>query len=172
MDALTCLELIHQNQRRRRYRIRTIEPLNWQQFSGELTQQFRHSPVHWRLNQAARCLIIWIDQDGHERELREGLLGIARALERCGAAPAPCAVIRIKTHRIRSVSRSPVNVALNLASGGASFILVVIASLLLLIGMVGMMLPLAPGAPLLLIAALLIELAISMRRPFVATPAA
>jgi uncharacterized membrane protein YbaN (DUF454 family) len=59
-----------------------------------------------------------------------------------------------------------------LASLALSLSFLVLAASLALVGMLGLMLPLAPGAPFLLLASLAVELAFLLRLPFQAQPAA
>ena len=62
---------------------------------------------------------------------------------------------------------APANLASFLAASG----LLGLAAFLLLAGIVGLILPLAPGFPLLLLAFVLVETAFKLRRPFTAAPA-
>jgi hypothetical protein len=61
---------------------------------------------------------------------------------------------------------------INLASLGLSLSFLSLASFLSLLGIIGLMLPLAPGAQLLILASLSVELALLLRSPFLAQPAA
>jgi hypothetical protein len=59
----------------------------------------------------------------------------------------------------------------NLASLGLSLSFLSLAAIMTLVGILGLMLPLAPGAPFLVLASLAVELALLLRLPFLSQPA-
>ena len=77
-------------------------------------------------------------------------------------------VVRDQPSRLKRWLLAPANWISVLAASG----LLSLAALLLLGGIVGLILPLAPGLPLLLAAFVLVETAFKLRRPFTTAPAA
>jgi hypothetical protein len=90
-------------------------------------------------------------------------------MERSGATPPEPEVVQVRVQvmrdrpaRLKRWLLSPANFISFLAASG----LLSLAALFTLAGIVGLILPLAPGLPLLLIAFVLVESAFSLRRPF------
>ena len=90
-------------------------------------------------------------------------------MERSGATPPEPEVVKVRVQvmrdrptRLKRWLLSPANLLSFLAASG----LLGLAALLTLAGIVGLILPLAPGLPLLLIAFVLVETAFSLRHPF------
>jgi hypothetical protein len=97
-------------------------------------------------------------------------------MERSGATPPEpepevvqvrVQVMRDRPSRLRHWLLAPANLLSFLAASG----LLSLAAVLTLGGIVGLILPLAPGLPLLLIAFVLVETAFRLRRPFTAAAA-
>jgi len=176
-----CLELVHSTRNRVRYRIRSSTALNWLQLQQDLGRQLAGLPLHWRINRAARSVLFHyrspddglIDgPDTAANTLRQACQRLLALLSAAGATPEPAAVIPIHTRRRPTALLSPVVYLLNGLSAAASLSILLLASLLILLGIIGMTLPLTPGNLLLLLAYGLVELAMVLRRPFVATAAA
>ena len=104
-----------------------------------------------------------------------GWQALVAAMERAGATSLPPPTLRVV---VRAVSRHPhplitwLRAPLNWATLGLSLALLGLAAVLAVLGALGLVLPLVPGAPFLLLAFLVAELAFRLRRPFVATAAA
>jgi hypothetical protein len=183
MTVLDCLQLVHQSRSRQRYRIRSATPIQWQTLELQLRQGLAGEPLSWRLNRGASSLVLEHRSphdglsdgpDASALALRHGVQVLVSSLAASGATPPLPAVIQIHTRR-RKQPRSlagPIRTVLNALSGSASLLLILLAALLIVLGIVGLMLPLAPGAPLLLLAYGLVELALALRRPFVGAAAA
>jgi hypothetical protein len=174
-NPLGCLELVHQGPTRQRYRLRSATPLSWTLLQEQLQHHLGGLPLRWRLNSNAASVVLWYEapDDGHRdgrqtasTTLRQGVQALLAALGCCGAEPPEPAPIQIQTHGQRNALVAPLHWLLNGLSGGVSVILLASASALLLLGIAGMMLPLAPGAMVLVLAYSRVELALWLRRPF------
>jgi len=118
--------------------------------------------------------VIGARADGSSAPLGQGLAILIAALARAGARPPAAEVVRIAVGPVQR-SRAGwrwLGGPVNLASLALSLSFLVLAASLALVGMLGLMLPLAPGAPFLLLASLAVELAFLLRLPFQAQPAA
>lgn len=178
MAVAACLELVHSTTNRVRYRIRSSTALNWPQLQRDLGRQLAGLPLHWRLNRAARSVLFHYQSpadgliDGPDtaaQTLRQACQRLLALLSEAGATPEPAPVIPIRTRRRPSALVSPVVCLLNGLSAAASLAILLLASVLFLLGLLGMTLPLTPGNLVLLLACGLVELALLLRRPFVAT---
>ena len=169
-----CAQLVHATPLRRRYRLSSTRSLDWPQLERHLGEHLPGRGFTWRLNRAASSIVIGARADGSSAPLGQGLAILIAALARAGARPPAAAVVRIAVGPVqRSRARwrwlgGPVN----LVSLVLSLSFLVLAASMTLLGMVGLMLPLAPGAPFLLLASLAVELAFLLRLPFQAQPAA
>jgi hypothetical protein len=160
MDS-SCVELLHALPGRWRYRLRSAQPLNWGQLERELSLLFSAPQWRWRLNRAAASLLLWCEDPCLQNQGWQSLLA---AMERCGAVAPPPEVVRVKVTRIRE--RPLLKLSGNLISLITAGGMVALALLLTLLGILGLLLPLAPGFPLLVLAFALVEGAIRLRRPY------
>lgn len=176
MSVLSCLELVHRSPGRVRYRIHSSTPIPWVPLRQLLCNKLTGLPLGWRLNPAANSLVITYRSpadglsdgaDAAASTLRQAAQVLLVALASSGVTPPANAVIRIHVHNRPHVLVTPLRWLLNALSGGVSLALLALASLLLLLGALGLMLPLSPGGVLLLLAYGMIELALVLRRPFV-----
>jgi hypothetical protein len=102
--------------------------------------------------------------------LRQASQRLIAALETCGVTPAAPELIEIRTHQHNnrlSALGALGSGLINGLSAGVSLLLVALASLLILLGSLGLMVPWGPGSLLLLLAYGLVELALWVRQPFV-----
>jgi len=179
---LGCLDLVHRTPQRLRYRLRSTTPLAWSQLRPSLQRHLAGLPLHWRLNPATASVVLAYQpphdgtqdaEDSAAAALRRGLQGLLAALADCGAQPPAPAVIHIHVRSLRQPPDwlLPLRWLFNGLTLALSLLLLSLAGSLLLLGILGLMLPLSPGGVLLLLAFTLVELALSLRRPFVATVA-
>lgn len=179
MEALLgCLEMVHQTPGRLRYRIHSTTPIQWSELKRLLQARLDAVPLRWRLSAASSSVVLAYQSpdDGHQdgsdsaaAALRQGLQALLAALAASGAQSPAAPVIHI---RVRSVPRAPLWMTpvawlLNGITLGLSLLLLCLAGILLVFGVAGLMLPLSPGTALLMLATVLLELALSLRRPFV-----
>lgn len=166
----TCVRLIHATPTRRRYRITSATPIDWQLLEAELAGLVRPDQLQVRLNRSCHSVVFSLGATAPARLLQDAWARLCSALERAGATPPEPEVLQV---RVTVVRPSPLSwlrrlaAPWNIASLGISLSLLLLAMLVSLLGILGMMLPLAPGAPLLLLAYLLLEAAFALRRPFV-----
>jgi hypothetical protein len=169
----SCAELVHALPNRWRYRLRSTTPIHWDQLEQNLKTAFPSGQWRWRLNR--RCSTLLLEAITTEpKQQQQGWQTLVAALERSGATPPEPDVVQVKVKVVRDQpSRlwrcllAPANLISFLAASG----LLGLAAVLLLGGIVGLILPLAPGLPLLLLAFVLVETAFKLRRPFTAAPA-
>ena len=171
-----CVQLLHATPLRRRYRLISTTPLEWRQLERHLNEHLPARGLGWRLNQAAGSIVITAPADGSSAPLQQALPIVIAALSRAGARPPAAEVVRISLGKARRSRRGVQSWRwllwpINLASLSLSLSFLSLAAIMTLVGIVGLMLPLAPGAPLLLLAGLTVELALLLRMPFVERPA-
>ena len=181
-SVLDCLELVHSSPGRRRYRIHSIGRIDWPLLRSRLTAALRGQSLSWRLNPAAKSLLIRhqppggnIDEDANtiSTGLRCAHQSVIATLVALGIEPpAQPAVIQIHTRRIHTspihgVPLAPLRWLLQGLSSALSLVVLVTAAVLFLAGLLGMMVPFTPGSALLLLAYGLVEIAFLLRRPFV-----
>lgn len=167
----SCVELVHELPGRWRYRLSSAAPLNWERLEQELAAALPASRWSWRLNRRCRSLLLLCREPALQSQ---GWQSVVAAMERSGATPPDPQVVQVRVQVVREqpcwvqrLLRPPADlVSLLIATG-----LLGLASLLVLAGLLGVLLPLAPGWPLLVLAFLLVEAAIKLRRPFT-TPVA
>lgn len=165
-----CVRLIHATPMRRRYRIESATAIDWQRLEEELSPLQKREPLSFRLNRSCQSAVFSVSDAAAQQLLEEAWATLCNAVELAGASPPEPAVLHV---RVQVVRPSPVAwlrrlaAPLNIVSLSVALALLLLALLLALIGILGMMLPLAPGAPLLLLAYVLIETAFALRRPFV-----
>ena len=172
-----CAQLVHATPLRRRYRLSSTTPLDWSQLERHLGDHLLRRGLGWRLNPAAHSIVISSAGDGSSAPLAQGLPILIAALARAGARPPAAQVVRIVLAKTKQAppAQHPwrwLLVPVNLASLGLSLAFVSLAAIMTLVGVLGLMLPLAPGAPLLVLASRAVELALLLRLPFLAQPAA
>ena len=169
-----CAQLVHSTPLRKRYRLTSTTTIVWPLLEKHLKEHLPGRGLHWRLNPSAHSVVICSQPDGSSAPLDQGLPILIAALARAGARPPAAEVVRIslgktsQTLRLWRLLLWPVN----LASLGLSLSFLSLAACLSLLGIVGLMLALAPGAQLLILASLMVELALLLRSPFLARPAA
>jgi hypothetical protein len=170
----SCAELIHALPGRWRYRLRSATPIQWDQLQQELETALPSSSWRWRLNRHCSTLLLEA-KGGEQHQQQQGWQSLVAALDRSGATTPEPEVVQVKVHVVRDqpsrVKRwllAPANLISFLAASG----LLSLAALLVLGGIVGLILPLAPGLPLLLLAVVLVETAFKLRRPFTTAAAA
>jgi len=180
MSAADCLRLRHRGRGRRRYSLRLEEPIDWSALADTLRVRLTGTPFRFRLNPLAQSVVISGISASNDQAWQPAAVALVAALEEIGAAaPAP-EVITIPLRNIATPLRQRPErrwrwlVALlggltNLMTVSLSLLLTLTAFSLILIGVPGLLLPLSPGALLLLLAAWLIELAFLLRRPFIAS---
>ncbi|QBE68288.1 hypothetical protein SynWH8101_0694 [Synechococcus sp. WH 8101] len=180
MSAADCLRLRHRGRGRRRYSLRFEEPIDWSALADTLRVRLTGTPFRFRLNPLAQSVVISGISASNDQDWQPAAVALVAALEEIGAAaPAP-EVITIPLRNIATPLRQRPErrwrwlVALlggltNLMTVSLSLLLTLTAFSLILIGVPGLLLPLSPGALLLLLAAWLIELAFLLRRPFIAS---
>ena len=162
----SCVELVHDLPGRWRYRLNSATPVDWDRLEQELEAALPSNLWRWRLNRRGGSLLL---ECGDASRQSQGWQSVVAAMERSGAtAPEPevvqvhVQVVRDRPCWLQRLLRAPADLlSLLMATGILS-----LASLLVLVGLLGVMLPLAPGWPLLLLAFLLVEAAIRLRRPF------
>jgi hypothetical protein len=159
----SCAELVHALPGRWRYRLRSGAPIAWDRLERELQASLPEGHWNWRLNR--RCSSLLLEARGSAQPQQLGWQGVVAAMERSGATPPDPEVVKVRVQvmrdrptRLKRWLLSPAN-------------LLSLAAVLTLGGIVGLILPLAPGLPLLLIAFLLVETAFRLRRPFTAAAA-
>jgi hypothetical protein len=159
----SCAELVHALPGRWRYRLRSGAPIAWDRLERELQASLPEAHWNWRLNR--RCSSLLLEARGSTQPQQLGWQGVVAAMERSGATPPDPEVVKVRVQvmrdrptRLKRWLLSPAN-------------LLSLAAVLTLGGIVGLILPLAPGLPLLLIAFLLVETAFRLRRPFTAAAA-
>lgn len=166
MVATSCVELVHALPGRWRYRLNSAAPLNWTRLEQELAAALPANLWRWRLNRRSRSLLL----EASDASLQsQGWQSVVAAMERCGATAPEPQVVQVKVQVMRDqpswlqrLLRAPADLLSLLMATG----LLSLASLLVLTGILGVMLPLAPGWPLLLLAFVLVEAALKLRRPF------
>ena len=169
----SCAELVHALPNRWRYRLRSTTPIQWSRVEQELQAALPSSQWRWRLNRHCSTLLLEA-KSSEPKQQQQGWQSLVAALERSGATPPQPDVVQVRVEVVRDrPSRlwrcvlAPANLISFLAASG----LLGLAALLLLGGIVGLILPLAPGLPLLLLAFVLVETAFKLRRPFTAASA-
>jgi hypothetical protein len=168
----SCAELVHALPGRWRYRLRSATPIQWDRLEQELQVSLPIGPWRWRLNRRCSSLLLEAQQSQPQQQ---GWQALVAALERSGATPPEAEVVHVKVQVMRdrpSWRRRWLMAPANLISFLAASGLLGLAALLTLGGILGLILPLAPGVPLLLLAFVLVETAFRLRRPFTAAAAA
>ncbi len=162
----SCVELVHELPGRWRYRLSSASPLDWERLEQELAAALPASRWRWRLNRRSSSLLLQASEPSLQSQ---GWQSVVAAMERCGATAPDPEVVQVRVQVVRErpcwlqrLLRAPIDLfSLLMATG-----LLSLAALLVLAGLLGVLLPLAPGWPLLLLAFLLVEAAIKLRRPF------
>jgi hypothetical protein len=177
MGVPDCLQPIHRSPGRLRYRIRSSSPICWPQLQRRLGELLAGLPLYWRVTPGAQSVLLVYQPphdslsdgpDSAETNLRQASQRLITALGECGATPAAAEVIQIRTRRHSPVALQALAQGLiNGLSAGLSLLLVGLACLIIILGALGLMLPLAPGGMLLVLAYGLVELALRLRQPFV-----
>jgi len=170
-----CAQLVHATRRRWRYRLHSATPLDWSRFDAALSARLSPSHWTWRRNPDCRSVILQLHPGapwGAEEANSRGWQAVLAALESAGATPPTPAVVRVRVRTLRHPPHSPppwLLVPWNWASLGLALGLLGLAALLAVAGALGLVLPLVPGVPFLVLAFLLAELAFRLRRPFVSS---
>ena len=165
-----CVRLIHATAGRRRYRIESATPIDWLCLEAELAHLRDSEALKIRLNRSCHSVVFQLNDGAAPHLLQEAWTRLCVAVERAGGTPLAPPVLYV---RVKVVRPSPLEwirrlaAPLNVASLCVALGLLLLALLLTVMGILGMLLPLTPGAPLLLLAWILLEAAFAMRRPFV-----
>jgi len=177
MSLLDCLQPVHRSPGRLRYRIRSSSPICWPRLQRRLNELLAGLPLYWRINPGAQSVLLVYQQprdmlsdgpDVAETNLRQASQRLITALADCGATPPAADVIQIRTRRHSTGALGALSHGLiNGLSAGVSLLLVGLACLLIVLGALGLMVPLAPGGVLLVLAYGLVDLALRLRQPFV-----
>jgi hypothetical protein len=180
MSAADCLRLRHRSRGRRRYSLHLDAPIDWSALAGSLRVRLTGTPFRFRLNPIARSVVIAGISSDDDQTWQPAALALVAALEEIGATPPTPEVITIPLRHIATPLRQRrqhpwrwlaalMGGLANLMTVSLSLLLSLTAFSLILVGLPGLLLPLSPGALLLLLAAWLIELAFLLRRPFIAS---
>ena len=166
-----CAELVHATARRRRYRLNSTTPLDWIQLQRHLGHALGSVGLLWRVNPNARSVVISSRADGTSDPLDHAVPILIAALAEAGASPPSVALVPVAPVRTTVAIQALrpwrwLLVPLNLASMAVSLSLLSLALIIALVGLLGLVLPLAPGASLLVLAGLAVELALWLRLPF------
>ena len=171
-----ALNLIHSTNRRWRYRIVRAQQLDWARLRSDLEQIFPPSEWVIRLNTVSESLII-IRLGNLSPQLGQDLTGMVRdgvrqQLIRQGIVVSetplsPTEVVRPVSAQSRSWMRDSARCLANALSMSLSLSALLTSLALFLLGFIGLFLPLSPGVWLLMLATLVFDLALTVRRPFV-----
>ena len=171
------LNLIHQTSQRWRFKISQADKLDWKQLEADLQASFPRSSWSLRLNTVASSIVIthktchkqfahvttFLVRDRLVQQINKQGLSISEIplseTEVVGQVP------NIGGVRFPNLIRW----IFNGLSVSMSLSLLCMSLLLFLIGLFGLFLPLTPGFWLLMLATLVFDMAISVRRPFVQT---
>lgn len=173
-----CAELVHATRGRWRYRLHSSMPIDWARLKAALQTHLSPKWWSWRLNSACDSLVLTLNPQvpwAEDEARRMGWSAVLAAMESTGVTPPPPPVVVVA---VRVVPERPhpllrlLKIPLNWATLGISLALLATAALLSVVGVLGLVLPLIPGAPFLVLAFLLAEVAFRLRRPFVSPVAA
>ena len=171
------LNLIHQTSQRWRFKISQADKLDWKQLEADLQASFPRSSWSLRLNTVASSIVIthkichqqivqvttFLVRDRLVQQINKQGLSISEIplseTEVVGQVP------NISGVHFPNLIRWIVNGL----SVSMSLSLLCMSLLLFLIGLFGLFLPLTPGFWLLMLATIVFDMAISVRRPFVQT---
>ena len=172
----SALNLIHSTNRRWRYRIVRAHQLDWARFRSDLEQVFPPSEWLIRLNTVSESFVI-MRIGNLSPQLGQDLSGLVRKgvrqqLIRQGIVVpetplSPTEVVRPVSPQSRSWMRDSSRCLANALSMSLSLSALLISLALFLLGFIGLFLPLSPGVWLLMLATLVFDLALTVRRPFV-----
>ena len=165
----SCVLLVHSTALRRRYRIDSATPIDWELLNRELLHLLPGNQLHIRINSSSRSVVFSLRNPEDNHYFLEAWQALTCAASRAGVTPREPEVIRVRVRVIRPPLLAWLRhllLPLDIASFGAAICLVLLASLATVLGILGLLLPLAPGIPLLLLAYLLMEMAFALRRPF------
>jgi hypothetical protein len=171
-----ALNLIHSTNRRWRYRVVRAQQLDWARLRSDLEQIFPPSEWVIRLNTVSESLII-IRLGNLSPQLGQDLTGMVRdgvrqQLIRQGIVVSetplsPTEVVRPVSAQRTSWMRESARCLANALSMSLSLSALLTSLALFLLGFIGLFLPLSPGVWLLMLATLVFDLALTVRRPFV-----
>jgi hypothetical protein len=168
----SCAELVHAVPGRWRYRLRSATPIQWARLEQELQLSLSAELWRWRVNR--QCSSVLLEAKGSTQQQQQGWQAVVAAMERSGATPPEPEVVQVRVQVVRDQPsrlqrwlQLPANLLSFLVASG----LLGLAALFTLGGILGLILPLAPGVPLLLLAFVLVETAFRLRRPFTAAAA-
>ena len=170
------LQLVHSTSGRWRYRLRCDQTIDWETFSRDLNQVF--PPGSWilRLNKSAGSLVVLFVGD-LQAQPSVDLSQLVRSRVRqqllrqdilVPEIPLSTTVVVHPTigERFRWLT-NPAHWIANGLSLSLSLSALLTSLALFALGLLGLFLPLSPGLVLLMLASLVFDLALSLRRPFV-----
>lgn len=170
------LTLVHSTKRRWRFRVTGVQQLDWQQLSSGLAQAFPASQWLIRLNTVSDSLVILrtgtaAPQRGEDvtGKLREGIRQqlIHQGIVVSDIPLSPTEIVRPVSSQSKPWLRHSVRCLANGLSMSLSLSALFTSLALFLLGFIGLFLPLSPGVWILMLATLLFDLALTIRRPFV-----
>ena len=172
----SSLQLMHSTNRRWRYRLCYEEPISWERLSSDLNQAFPSKSWVIRFNKAARSFVILcraelqfqqsadLSQMVWER-VREQLSHQGILVPEIPLSPTVIVQPRVGGRPLWVTN--PARWIANGLSLSLSLSALLTALALFVIGFVGLFLPWSPGFWLLMLASLVFDLALSLRRPFI-----
>ena len=172
------LNLVHATRHRWRYRVVCAESMDWRRFSSDLTQAFPSSLWSIRLNQAASSLVVVCKADAQSQPesdvtqlvwLRVRAQLIHQGIDVPDIPLSPTEIVKptmVERLRLRWLS-SPARWLVNGLSLSLSLSALLTSLAIFVLGFIGLFLPLSPGFWLLMLASIIFDLAINLRRPFV-----
>ena len=174
MDLSSCLTLRQQHGSRLRYQIHSDKPFHWRALSDALKSLLPEESWYFRVNPLAASVVIHpIQRPGHGSpstvQARQiALQALVAALGAVGVQPPapPIIVVRLR-QPVFTCLQSLLRLLANLGSAFFTFCLDLLFVPLLLASLLGLALPLAPGLPLVMLAVVLLETSLWLRRPFV-----
>ena len=172
------LNLVHATRHRWRYRVVCAESMDWRRFSSDLTQAFPSSLWSIRLNEAASSLVVVCKADAQSQPesdvaqlvwLRVRAQLIHQGIDVPEIPLSPTEIVEptmVERLRLRWLS-SPARWLVNGLSLSLSLSALLTSLAIFVLGFIGLFLPLSPGFWLLMLASIVFDLAINIRRPFV-----
>ena len=172
---VASLNLVHHTSHRWRFKIHCSNKLDWDQLAADLDTSFPCSKWSLRLNKIASSIVItykFLDCNSTKVTTFMVRDRLVHELNKQGLSISEIPLS--KTEVVEQVSDGKKlhikNITRMLSNGlsmSLSFSLLCFSLLLFLIGLFGLFLPLTPGFWVLMLATILFDMAISLRRPFV-----
>ena len=171
------LDLIHRTSNRWRFRLTGASQIKWDQFHGDLVRAFPTSQWMSRLNPLTFSVVI-VRITAHPKIHHDASADVRATL--CGVLLhqgiivsqiplSPSEVVDAGDSLTARVFRQAFTLLANGVSMSLSLSALLTALALFIIGFVGLFVPLSPGFWVLMLATLLFDFALTLRRPFVKT---